>query len=61
MSDLPKLSAPAMRALASLGVTTLEDLTSLSEDEVAALHGMGPNALNNIRQALHEAGLSFSA
>jgi len=59
-SDLPKLSQPALRALAAAGVHNLKQLTRFSEDEVKKWHGIGPNALAQLRQALHEKGLSFA-
>jgi len=59
-TDLPKLSAPARRALAGAGYTSLEDLTRAKESDVKALHGMGPNAMATLRAALEEHGLSFS-
>ena len=60
-SDLPaKLSKPAMRALTQAGYLRLEQFTELSEAEVLKLHGMGPKALDQIRQALEEKGLSFA-
>jgi DNA-directed RNA polymerase alpha subunit len=58
-SDLPKLAAPARRALLGAGYTRLEQLTEVSESEVMELHGMGPNALRALREALEERGLSF--
>ncbi len=58
-NDLPKISAPAQRALQSIGVTTLEQLTKVSEAELMKLHGMGPNALGKLREALKMNGLSF--
>jgi hypothetical protein len=58
-SDLPKLAAPARRALASAGYIRLEDLTKATESEVMQLHGMGPNAMRALRTALQERGLSF--
>ena len=39
---LPKIGAPALRALASIGVTSLSQLTSLRVGELPALHGFGP-------------------
>jgi len=57
---LDQLSAPARRALESAGLKTLQDLAGKSEAEVAALHGIGPNALKKLRSALEENGLSFS-
>jgi DNA-directed RNA polymerase alpha subunit len=58
-TDLPKLAAPARRALAGAGYTRLEDLTQVTEAEVKKLHGMGPNAVEALRNALAERGLSF--
>jgi hypothetical protein len=59
-SDLPKLAAPAQRALAVAGVQRLEQLTHFSEVEVSQWHGIGPNALNQLRQALEARNLSFA-
>ena len=58
-TDLPKLAAPARRALLAAGYTRLEDLTEVSEAEVMKLHGMGANAMRVLREALEERGLSF--
>jgi hypothetical protein len=58
-TDLPKLAAPARRALLAAGYTRLEQLTEVSEAEVMELHGMGPNALRALRTAMEERGLSF--
>lgn len=46
------LSAPALRALAAAGYTTLDRLATVSDAELAKLHGFGPKALEIIRQAL---------
>lgn len=59
--DLPKLAAPARRALAGAGYSQLKDFTNVTEAEVLALHGMGPNAINTIKAALAEKGLAFAA
>lgn len=59
-SDLPKLAAPAQRALAGAGLTSLAKLSKKREADVAALHGMGPNALGKLKDALKAAGLSFA-
>jgi hypothetical protein len=58
---LPKLAAPAQRALQSAGITSLNDLTKVSEDELMQLHGMGKNALGTLQDALKAKGLSFRA
>ena len=58
-NDLPKLSAPAHRALAAAGVHRLKDLTKFSEAEVRKWHGIGPNAMGQLQRAMEERGLSF--
>lgn len=58
-SDLPKLSAPAQRALAGVGIQSLQQLTKFSEKEIKELHGIGPNAMIELRKALKKKGLSF--
>ncbi len=58
-NNLPKTSAPAERALQSAGITNLKQLTKISEAELLQLHGMGPNAVGRLREALKENGLSF--
>ena len=60
-SDLPSaLSAPARRALIGAGCTRLEAVAKLSEKEIKQLHGVGPNAIEKLRQALNDHGLSFA-
>jgi hypothetical protein len=58
-TNLPKLAAPARRALHGAGYTRLEDLTKVTESEVMKLHGMGANAMQVLRNALAERDLSF--
>jgi hypothetical protein len=58
-TNLPKLAAPARRALHGAGHTRLEDLTRVTESDVMRLHGMGANAMQVLRDALAERGLSF--
>ncbi len=59
-TPLPRVGAPASRALRAEALTTLEDLTGVSEAQVAALHGVGPFALARLREAMAEAGVSFA-
>ncbi len=60
-SDLPmELAAPAQRALAGAGIQSLEQLTKFTEAEIKQLHGIGPNALAQLRRALGAKGLSFA-
>jgi hypothetical protein len=59
--DLPGgLAQPALRALKGAGITTLEELSKFSEAEIKYLHGIGPNALTNLKSALSHRGLSFA-
>jgi hypothetical protein len=59
-SDLPRLAAPAQRALAGAGIQSLKDLTKFSEAEIKALHGIGSNALQELRRAMKGHGISFA-
>jgi hypothetical protein len=56
---LPHLGAAATRALTAHGVVRLEQVADLTEDEVRALHGVGPYALGHLRAAMDAAGLAF--
>jgi DNA repair protein RadC len=60
LDELPKISAPATRALQNAGYTTLRQLAKAPRQELAQLHGMGPKALAIIEQALAEHGLQLS-
>ena len=55
-----KLAAPARRALANNGITTLKQLAKKTQAEVAHWHGIGPNALKQLQQALKEKNLTFA-
>lgn len=57
--DLPKIGAPATRALASIGVTRLSQLVDHREEDLLHLHGFGPRALRLLDEALKRAGLSL--
>ena len=60
-SDFPKgVSQPAVRALASIGVTQLAQLTKHREADLLELHGMGPKGLRVLKAALAEKGLAFA-
>jgi hypothetical protein len=58
--ELPKIPAPAMRALNAAGYSKLAQLGGVSRAELAKLHGMGPKALGMIEAALkeHDSGLA---
>ena len=60
-SDFPKgVGQPAVRALASIGVTQLAQLKNHLEADLAKLHGMGPKALGALKAALAENGMTFA-
>jgi uncharacterized protein YdhG (YjbR/CyaY superfamily) len=54
------LAAPARRALSHAGIRNLPDLAKISETELAKLHGIGPNAIQQLRRAMKSARLSFA-
>ena len=57
---LPRLAAPAARALAGAGITDLRQLSGMAEKDVLAMHGLGPSQLGVLRDALAGAGLEFT-
>ena len=62
IDDLPGgLAAPARRALAEAGYSRLEQLTRITEAELGQLHGGGPKALRQLREALAATGRGFAA
>lgn len=61
-SDLPRgIGAPATRAITGAGYWRLDQLTGISEAELLKLHGVGPKAIDVLRRALAEKGLSFAS
>ena len=59
MTPLPKLAAPARRALQAAAIDTLEQLTGYTEAQLQSLHGMGPNAIMQLKNALNKQGLAL--
>lgn len=57
--DLPKIGAPATRALASNGITRLDEVAEHSKAELLALHGVGPRAVRILEAALAARGQSM--
>ena len=58
---LPPIGSPATRALASVGITRLEQLQQHRAEDLLALHGVGPKAVSRLGSALADHGLSFLA
>ena len=54
--DLPAIGQPATRALAHAGLTTLDQVAGRSEAELLTLHGVGPKAIDILREALAVTG-----
>ncbi|MDT3995150.1 DNA-binding protein, partial [Mammaliicoccus fleurettii] len=60
MTHLPKIGKPATNALDKINVTTLEQVSKLDDHNLSKLHGVGPKAINILKEALNEQGMSFS-
>jgi DNA-directed RNA polymerase alpha subunit len=57
---LPReIGRPATGALAAIGIDRLEQLTTLTEKELLAVHGVGRKAVRILRETLAERGLAF--
>ena len=54
------IQQPALRALGSIGITRLDQVTHFTEAQLLALHGMGPKALGIIKAELRARGKSLA-
>ncbi|PYC67976.1 DNA-binding protein [Micromonospora arborensis] len=59
LDTLPKIGAPATRALHGAGYTTLRQLAGVPRSDLAKLHGMGPKALGILQAALEQHNLGL--
>lgn len=59
LDSLPKIGAPATRALTAAGYVSLGQLAGIRRSELAALHGVGPKALRIIEAELAAHGLAL--
>lgn len=59
LESLPKLGAPATRALNAAGYTALAQLDDVPRSQLAGMHGIGPKALRIIQAELERHGLSL--
>ena len=57
MNAVPRIPAPARRALEAAGLFTLEDCVQAGRSSIAQLHGMGPKVLRVLDEAVVRAGL----
>lgn len=53
------VSRPAQRALEGAGFSRLVELTRVSEQQLLALHGFGPNSIRTLNGALASRGLAI--
>ncbi len=52
-SDLPPtIGRPATRALLAAGISTLDQVAARTDEELLALHGVGPRAVRILREAI---------
>ena len=58
---LPAIGRPAAAALGLAGITTLDEVARHTEEELLALHGMGPKAVRILREALAAGGRTLRA
>jgi hypothetical protein len=59
-TPLPRIGAPATRALRAEGIWTLEQVRELTLAQLTGLHGVGPVAVRLLRDALAERGWALA-
>jgi hypothetical protein len=59
LDSLPKIGAPATRALHAAGYSSLRQLAGVPRSELAQLHGMGPKTLMIIEDEVNQHGLAL--
>lgn len=61
-SEFPAaMGRPANAALVNLGITTLQQVASMTERELLDVHGVGPKAVRILREELATRNLTFVA
>jgi predicted flap endonuclease-1-like 5' DNA nuclease len=53
------MGRPANAALVAIGVTTLDQVAAMTEEELLAVHGVGPKAVRVLRGELAARGSSL--
>ena len=56
----PRIGKVATRELARNGITTYDQLTGRSEQDLLAIHGVGPKAIRTLGEELAARGQSFA-
>lgn len=60
VGDLPdEIGRTAARELSTNGITSLAQVADHSEEELLAIHGVGPKAIRILREALAADGLEY--
>lgn len=59
MTVLPNIGKPATNALHQLDITTLEQIADQNEKTLLKIHGVGPKAIEILKEAMAGQGLSF--
>lgn len=59
MTTLPNIGKPATNALKSVGITTLEQVSTLKKTTLLKMHGVGPKAISILEKALTGHHLTF--
>jgi hypothetical protein len=60
IEEFKGLSAPARRALVGARYTTLKAVAKAKENDLAKLHGFGPNGLKTLKALLAKQGLKLA-
>lgn len=58
-AGLPRIGAPATRALQAAGLHDLDAVAGVRPDDLLALHGVGPRAVRVLREALAARGVDW--
>ena len=53
------MSQPSLRALYAAGIRTLKQLSTITEKQLAELHGMGPKGVRILKAAMEAANIQF--
>lgn len=54
------IGKPTLRVLESANIVRLDQLSSISQEELLKLHGVGPKAVRILSDALAEKGMCFA-
>ena len=54
-----ELSVRSYNCLKRAGITTVEELTEKTEEEMIHVRNLGKKSLNEVKEKLHSLGLSF--